>query len=405
MRTGWTTVTSLAVLCVGATIASAQGQGLTLAEVLARAREQAPDLIAARLAHEEARAQLVGASLRRQSNPEIDTGIGNRTGPDNRFTDFEIGVTQAFEPGSRRDARVAVANAAIARTAADVDAVTRSVIKAAASAFYRSIHARERIALLNRTLELATTVRDAADRRFKAGDIAVLDANVARVSLARVRSEIAAAEANQAQALGELRQLLRLDKVDVNGALSLRDHAGLAAALEAAAQRPELRAIAAALDEAQAELNLSATLSKSDYGLGARYSHEAGDHIVLGALTITLPVFAKGQGQRALATARLESLRLQSAALQQRIRQEVTTAFEVYQRRAAAVGSLATDAIPGMDENEQLTTRSFEAGQIGLVELLLLRREILETRSQYLDALLEAVLAEVELDASAGILR
>ena len=115
MRTGWTTVTSLAVLCVGATIASAQGQGLTLAEVLARAREQAPDLIAARLAHEEARAQLVGASLRRQSNPEIDTGIGNRTGPDNRFTDFEIGVTQAFEPGSRRDARVAVANAAIAR--------------------------------------------------------------------------------------------------------------------------------------------------------------------------------------------------------------------------------------------------------------------------------------------------
>lgn len=405
MRTGWTTVTSLAVLCVGATIASAQGQGLTLAEVLARAREQAPDLIAARLAHEEARAQLVGASLRRQSNPEIDTGIGNRTGPDNRFTDFEIGVTQAFEPGSRRDARVAVANAAIARTAADVDAVTRSVIKAAASAFYRSIHARERIALLNRTLELATTVRDAADRRFKAGDIAVLDANVARVSMARVRSEIAAAEANQAQALGELRQLLRLDKVDVNGALSLRDHAGLAAALEAAAQRPELRAIAAALDEAQAELNLSATLSKSDYGLGARYSHEEGDHIVLGALTITLPVFAKGQGQRALATARLESLRLQSAALQQRIRQEVTTAFEVYQRRAAAVGSLATDAIPGMDENEQLTTRSFEAGQIGLVELLLLRREILETRSQYLDALLEAVLAEVELDASAGILR
>ena len=405
MRTGWTTVTSLAVLCVGATIASAQGQGLTLAEVLARAREQAPDLIAARLAHEEARAQLVGASLRRQSNPEIDTGIGNRTGPDNRFTDFEIGVTQAFEPGSRRDARVAVANAAIARTAADVDAVTRSVIKAAASAFYRSIHARERIALLNRTLELATTVRDAADRRFKAGDIAVLDANVARVSMARVRSEIAAAEANQAQALGELRQLLRLDKVDVNGALSLRDHAGLAAALEAAAQRPELRAIAAALDEAQAELNLSATLSKSDYGLGARYSHEEGDHIVLGALTITLPVFAKGQGQRALATARLESLRLQSAALQQRIRQEVTTAFEVYQRRAAAVGSLATDAIPGMDENEQHTSRSFEAGQIGLVELLLLRREILETRSQYLDALLEAVLAEVELDASAGILR
>ena len=405
MRRGWITVAAGAALCFGSTVASAQSQRLSLAEVLARAREQAPELISARIAHEEARAQLVGASLRRQTNPELDTAIGNRKGPENRFTDFEIGVEQAFEPGSRRDARVAVANAAIARTAADLDVTTRSVIRAAANAYYRSIHAQERIALLNRAQALATDVRDAAERRFKAGDIAVLDANVTRVSLARVRSEIAEAEATQAQALGELRELLRIDDVAVTGTLGLRSDASLTAALEAAAQRPELRAITAAIDEAQAELNLSTTFTKADYGLGARYSREEGDHIILGGLTITLPVFAKGQGQRALATARLDALRLQLAAVQQQIRQQVRTAFDVYQRREAAVRVLETDAIPSMDENEQLTTRSFDAGQIGLVELLLLRREILETRAQYLDALLEAVLAQVEFDASAGILR
>ena len=52
-----------------------------------------------------------------------------------------------------------------------------------------------------------------------------------------------------------------------------------------------------------------------------------------------------------------------------------------------------------------LTTRSFEVGQLGLPELLLIRREILDTRSQYLDALLEAALARVDLDASAALLR
>jgi outer membrane protein TolC len=61
--------------------------------------------------------------------------------------------------------------------------------------------------------------------------------------------------------------------------------------------------------------------------------------------------------------------------------------------------------IPGLDENEQLTTRSFDVGQIGLPDLLLIRREILETRLQYLDALLEAALARTDLDASSGILR
>jgi cobalt-zinc-cadmium efflux system outer membrane protein len=69
------------------------------------------------------------------------------------------------------------------------------------------------------------------------------------------------------------------------------------------------------------------------------------------------------------------------------------------------VSVLEAEAIPGLGENEQLTTRSFDVGQIGLPDLLLIRREILETRSQYLDALLEAVMARTDLDAAAGILR
>jgi outer membrane protein, heavy metal efflux system len=400
-----TTVAACAVFCLEVATGFAQGQPLSLADVLARAREQAPELIAARMAHAEARAQLVGASVRWQTNPELDAAAGNRNGTDSRFTDLEFGLSQAFEPGSRRDARVAVANAAIARTAADVEATTRVVVRAAATAFYRALHAGERVTLLTRARELASTVHDAAERRFKAGDIAVLEVNIARAALARVRSDIESAEANRAEAVGDLRQLLRLDDVNVSGSLTFRADAALKPALEAAAQRPELRAIAAGIEEAQAELQLSATLAKADYGLGARYAREEGDHIVLGALTVTLPVFSKGQGQRALASARLDALQLQAAALQQRVRQEVTSRYEVYQRRLAAVRALESDAIPGMDENEQLTTRSFEVGQIGLPELLLLRREILDTRAQYLDALLEAVLARIEFDASAGMLR
>ena len=71
---------------------------MTLAEVLARAREQAPQIVSARLALEEARGRLVGASVRFQANPQIDAAVGNRNGPDTRFTDFELGLGQSFEP-------------------------------------------------------------------------------------------------------------------------------------------------------------------------------------------------------------------------------------------------------------------------------------------------------------------
>ena len=102
---------------------------------------------------------------------------------------------------------------------------------------------------------------------------------------------------------------------------------------------------------------------------------------------------------------RAARLRSDLEATRVRIDAEVRTAFDTYGRRIAAVRILEADAIPGLDENEQLTTRSFDVGQIGLPDLLLIRREILDTRFQYLDALLEAALARVDLDASAAMLR
>lgn len=406
MRMGTRTVAVCAVVCLYANPVAAQGRTMTLADVLTRAREQAPEIVSARLAVEEARGRLLGASIRLQSNPQIDAAVGNRSGPDMRFTDFELGLGQSFEPGARRSARMASANAAIALGAATVDEVTRTVLRSAAAAYYRALHANDRIRLLNAAFQLASSVYTTADRRFKAGDIAVLDVNIAKVSLARVRAEREEAEASKALALGELRQLLRLEvDVNVDGTLTRPADADLTMALQNASQRPTLRTLEAGIQEAEAEVLLGQSFSKPEYGLGVRYSREERDHIVLGGMTITLPMFSKGQEQRAVGSARAARLRAELDAARTRVQVEVRTAFDAFNRRLAALRVLEEDAIPGLDENEQLTTRSFEVGQLGLPELLLIRREILDTRFQYLDALLEAALARVDLDASAATLR
>jgi cobalt-zinc-cadmium efflux system outer membrane protein len=406
MRIETRTVTVCAVICLDAVVAAAQGRTLTLADVLVRAREQAPQIVSARLALEEARGRLVGATVRLQSNPQIDAAVGSRQGPLERFTDFELGVGQALAPGSRRSARIASANAAIARGAANVDEATRTVLRQAVSAYYRAVYAGDRIKLLDAAFELTTGVYSSAERRFKAGDIAVLDVNLARASLARVRAEREGAEAAKALALGELRPLLRLEgDFDVDGSLARPGEADLHAVLQAAGQRPEIRILEAAVQEAEADLQLGKSFSKPDYGIGVRYSQEEGDHIVLGGMTVTLPFFSKGQEQSAISAARAARLRAELEGARMRVLAEVRASFDAYTRRLAAVNVLEADAIPGLGENEQLTTRSFDVGQIGLPDLLLIRREILETRIQYLDALLEAVLARTDLDATAGILR
>jgi cobalt-zinc-cadmium efflux system outer membrane protein len=408
MRIGSCVVAVCAAICVQASVANAQPQAraMTLAEVLARAREQAPQVVSARLAVEEMRGRLLGASLRLQTNPELEANLGNREGPDSRFTDFEIGLGQRFEPRSRRSARVAGANAAIAQSSANVDETTREVLRLAAGAYFRVLHAQERIRLLGATQDLAANVHSVAERRFKAGDIAVLDVNIARASLARVRAEREAAEAVRSLAVGDLKQLLGIDgDIRVEGELTRGTQPDLTALLQAAAQRPELRALEAGVQEAEAEAQLGRTFGRPEYGVGVRYAREEGDQIVLGGVTISLPVFSKGQELTAVGSARAARLRAQLDAARTRVQLEVRSLFEAYSRRIAAVRVLDTEAIPGLDENETLTARSFEVGQLGLPELLLIRREILETRSQYLDALLEAALASIDLDASAGVLR
>src|SRR3990170_4763169 len=125
MRIGRNAVAVYAAMCLQAGTASAQSRSLTLADVLARAREQAPQIASARLTLEETRGRLLGASLRFQVNPEIAVGLGNRQGTGSRFTDFQIGLDQTFESGSRRSARIAGANAAITQGSANVDEVTR----------------------------------------------------------------------------------------------------------------------------------------------------------------------------------------------------------------------------------------------------------------------------------------
>ena len=403
---GMRTLAICAVACLHASAAAGQVRITSLADVLSRAREQAPEIVSARLALEEARGRLAGASIRFQSNPDLEASIGPRNSIDSRFTDFELGVAQMFEPGARRVARIDRATAAIAQSTANIDEVTRSVLRLAASAYYRTVHATERIRLLTSAYDVASRVYGAADRRFRSGDIAVLDVNIARASRARVAAEREAAEAQRSLATGELRRLLRIDgDVIVEGSLPRLEQADLTVALQSAGQRPELRMLEAGIREAEAELRLGSSFSKPEYGLGLKYSREEGDQIVLGGIRVTLPMSAKGQEQRVTGAARASRLRADLEAARTRAQLEVRTAFDIYARRLSALRVLETDAVTGLDENEQLTTRSFEVGQIGLPDLLLIRREILDTRAQYLDALLEAALARIELDASAAVLR
>jgi cobalt-zinc-cadmium efflux system outer membrane protein len=72
--------------------------------------------------------------------------------------------------------------------------------------------------------------------------------------------------------------------------------------------------------------------------------------------------------------------------------------------RVEALAELAATA-PMQEQNEALARRSYEMGELGLADLLLVRREVLETQIDFLGRQFDAAIAGIELETATGALK
>ncbi len=401
-----TYVYALALAVCFGTSARAQDNPLSLSQSLAIARERAPGLIAARARVVEAQAALVGASMR-LDNPELDGSFGPRFADDaNRKFDFGIGLSQQFENGARRKARTAAATEGVAAAEARLLVAERDVLREVSVAFLDAQFLQRQHTLLLDALTIAAEAQQIAERRFALGDVAALDVNTARVERARLEAERHVVDAQRLGALGALGQLLGATTVpNVGLASQPPPRRQLSELLQAVDSRPELRAIDAEIRQAEARLSLASASKGSLWGVSARYEHDEGDHVVMGGLTVTLPTFNKGQDINAEATAHLAALRLERAALANSWALLIRARLLVLEAQGRALDVIERDALPAALDNEGLARRSYETGQISLIDWIVLRREAMQVRREQLDRLRDIAIASVELDAVAGVIQ
>jgi cobalt-zinc-cadmium efflux system outer membrane protein len=380
---------------------------LTLNEALALARERGASVVLARGRIEEARARQAQAGRRFQENPVLEAQGGYRHAGAG-FFDFEAAVTQGLTAGGRRSARMAGTQAAVERAEAELEDARRLLLREVWTGFVRSSVAADRIALLAASRQAADELLATAERQDRAGEITALELNRARTAAAMARAGQSAAEADASATLAGLKALLGLDPgetVEVRGKLTPFPPLRLEELLAELDRRPDLRALAAELREAEADVLLGKALRRPEIGVRGGVAREERAEIVTAGVVIALPIHDRGQETLAVGQARAGALRQALATARAAAEMEVRGAYSALDRRTAAARELERTALPALEDNESLARKSFEAGEIGLGELLLVRREILETRLAYLDRLLDVALTRFELETAAGVLR
>lgn len=350
-----------------------------------------------------AQADLVEAGL--VTNPVLDVGV--------LVTDakamLEFGLVQNLLDVFTRAQRVRVADAAY--RAATLSAAQAAVAAVAETrrAYFTLQGAKNVVAVMAEVRDAAETSWQLAERFHAAGNISDLDLAEERAAFEDAAVEFAEAELEVTEAEREFAVAVgvAMPALQVAATLPALPEAEPAAAdLEATAldRRLDLAAARREVEAATAELKLATDWRLwQELEAGAMVEREDDGEWTAGPqFAVALPLF--NQGQPAVARAAMAVLKAENEAkaVEAEIRAEVREAAARVAALRALVDRYRATILPLKSEIVALKQREYNFMLIGAFELLVAKREEIETFRAYVEALRDYWLARADLVAAIG---
>lgn len=382
---------------------------VSLEQALQAARNNL-DVALARNALAAARADIVSADraplpvlTTKLSQMDLQNGIGEGNFMTEKRVDKSIGLDWTWERGNKRELRTLTAERAATAAQADLDEIRTQQLLGVQAGFYNLLAAQERLTQVTQIERSAAQLATTAQKRVQAGDLAAQDAARTEIEAQRARSDVQLAELDRQRAALMLWQFTGLptppeqlqaqtDWPALTGDMPMTN--SLDALVDA---RPDVRAALARVQAAQAALDGSTALRRSDITWGASYDHYPGTSTALIELRMQMPLqwgysyqgeIARANAQLAQAQDGLERTRRQARAELQRLQQE---ALNTAQRARA----YEVDILPRARKVAEGAELAYSKGAMSLTDLLDARRTLRAT-------LLDALTARADYAKAAG---
>ena len=333
----------------------------------------------------------------------IDTGVISH------FT-FAGAVTLELEMFGQRGQRVRVAEAGLSRAEYEIAAQEFNVAVRTIRAFNATIYRTEKIKLLADNLRLTQqAIEDVKDvwkkkkEKEPAGEmvLAQFEVQEAKAQLVSGRGPLVASQQELRQAMGTMQD------VTVRGVLEityreLKENELVAVALLA---RPEMQVKQLAVSEAEARVRLERSNRFGNLTVGPNYEiNEAKASFVGIGVGMPLPLVNRKKGEIWQREAELTKAVLEQHQVETQVRQEVKGALARLAQVQELIRIYRKEYLPTLETRSQELEKLYRQGGEGvdLQQVLELRRRLLKTRENYLDALYDHGQIEVDLAAAVG---
>lgn len=329
--------------------------------------------------------------------------------PENR-REWTGAIEQTFEIAGQQGHRRSAAQQDLDALDATIEETRHEVHAEVEQRFVQVLALQERIATESASLKIIEDTAASIGKRVTAGEDSRLDGNLAKVEAVRARNQIGVLEEQLIEARAELASTLQLPSNElpvVSGSLSAPLPTYTLAQLQAnATGRPLLRALNYREQSAKSRLALERAARYPDVTVTLSSGREgplAGRERLTGiSLSLPLPLFHHNAGPIGRAATELTQAQIEREAAIRNTDASVTALWQKGQSLNARVEALQKTVLPALEENQRLSVKSLQAGEISLVQLLLVNRQVLDGRRDLIDAQTELRMTRIALQQAAG---
>ena len=383
-------------------------KNLTLSEATAFAMQANPDIAVVMRGREVESAQALQAAAR--PNPTL-AGQVQDLRSQNRIT--TIAISQQLETASKRDKRMAAADATLSMADADIRITQAEISAKTYAAFYQVLAAQQAQALAQELLKISTQSKESTAKRVLAGKVSPVEETKAKVAEAGLKIELASASQQLVSTKQRLASLWakslesnnHVDYIAVGELEKLDNIATLDDLMAQLADSPRLTKASLAITQKQALSAIEQSKQTPDVtvSLGAQRNEELGGitQAIIG-LSIPIPLFDKNQGNLQSARAREFQSIDEKIALENQLKTELAEAYSRRQLQIEASNTYQQDILLGAQSAYEAARKGFEFGKFSFLEVLDAQRTLFQAKTQFIQTLVLARLAEADIQKILG---
>jgi outer membrane protein, heavy metal efflux system len=386
---------------------------VSIGQLLQIVREKSPRYALARTQIEKAQAEVVAAGV--LPNPKVSYGrydqAGGRyntqfDGPSQQNITLEVPILIAGQRGARKVA----AERRVEVSEADVEIEYTHLIRETWRLFVQLLAGQERVSALEDAHRELERLKDIITGKESAGTASRYDVLRITQETRSLETRLENARTEMTGVAGEIGVLLGFQnwKLQASGTLT---PIGTSADFEtlwrlAELNNPELEGVHRETIAADAGLERARRerWPVPSVLFGTAFTDQPYGNTIFSGVSVELPLFDRGQGGMARASAEKHAASLKRELLLAATRQELERAIEVLKRRRETLTKFEHDVLDTLPTIQQMAEDAYRLGKTGLLELLDSSRSRTEIKLNHLELLVGEIEAELDAMMASGIL-